>query len=85
MTLRSNKPGTAAQAFIRIRRMARPMVALALLPGPNRFPLEFIPIWLIMGPFTITSMAAPPRLDDGPTRLNFGSSIALLAASTTGK
>ena len=31
-----------------------------------------------------TSTAAPPILDDGPTRLNAGSSIASVAARTTG-
>ena len=30
-------------------------------------------------------MAAPPRLDDGPMRLNAGSSIASAVANTTGK
>ena len=43
ITLRSNSPGIAAHAFISIRRIALPIVALALFPGPNKFPREFIP------------------------------------------
>ena len=82
--LRSNKPGMAAQAFMRIRRTARPIVAFERLPGPNRLLRELTPSSRATGPFTITMMPEPPRLDDGPTRLNFGSSIASAAAKTTG-
>ena len=75
----------AAQAFIRMRRMARPMVPLARLPGPNRLLRLFSPICSRMGPLTMQSTAAPPMLDEGPTRLNTGSSMASVAASTMGK
>ena len=85
ITVRSNSPGMDAHAFIRMRRIARPMVALARLPGPNRFAPEFMPISSATGPLTITSTAAPPWLDEGAMRLNSGSSIASVAASTTGK
>ena len=85
MTLRSKRPGMAAQAFIRIRRMARPIVPLARLPGPKRLLRLLRPICPATGPLTMTSTAAPPILDDGPTRLNTGSSIASAAARMTGK
>ena len=84
MTLRSKTPGIAAQAFIRIKRTARPMVALARLPGPNRLFLELMFSSFAAGPFTMDNIAEPPMLEDGPTRLNMGSNIASVAASTTG-
>ena len=41
--VRSKRPGTAAQVFIRMSRTARPMVELARLPGPNRLLRLFMP------------------------------------------
>ena len=84
MTLRSKTPGMAAHAFISINRMARPMVALARFPGPNRLFRELMFSSLVIGPFTMDKMAAPPMLDDGPTRLNTGSNMASVAVKTTG-
>ena len=46
--------------FIRISRTARPMVAFARLPGPNRFTSEFIPSSSAIGPLTTSSGAEPP-------------------------
>ena len=74
----------AAQAFIRMSRTARPMVELARLPGPKRLLRALMPSSCTTGPLTITSTAAPPMLDDGPTRLKGGASMASVAASTTG-
>ena len=84
MTLRSKSPGTAAQAFIKINLIDRPIVAFARFPGPNRLFRPLIPNSAATGPLTITRIPAPPRLEDGPTRLNTGSSIASAAASATG-
>ena len=84
MTLRSKTPGMAAQAFIRINRRVRPMVALARLPGPNKLLRELIFNSLTTGPLTMDRMAEPPMLEEGPTKLNTGSSIASVAAKTTG-
>ena len=60
------------------------MVALARFPGPKRLLRELTPIFCATGPFTITSTADPPMLEEGPTRLKGGASIASVAASTTG-
>ena len=35
-----------------------------------------------MGPLTITRIADPPRLEEGPTKLNSGASMASVAART---
>ena len=85
MTDLSNNPGIAAQAFMRINRMLLPIVALARLPGPKRLFLEFNPIFCTIGPLKIKSIPAPPKLEDGPIRLNLGSNIASVAAITAGK
>src|SRR6516225_12070456 len=66
-------------------RTARPIVALARLPGPNRFTSAFIPISSATGPLTIRSGAEPPVLAVDPWKLNSGLSMASNAASRTGK
>jgi len=38
-----------------------------------------------MGPFTMTAGVAPPVVDDTPATLNSSWSMALTAATTTGK
>src|SRR5215467_3685821 len=81
---RSNSPGIAPQVFISTSRLARPMVALARLPGPNRLLRQLIWSCSTTGPLTISMIAEPPRLADGPTRLNCGCTIASTAATTTG-
>ena len=40
----SISPGRAPPTFCNVRRTARPMVALARLPGPNAFAAAFMPI-----------------------------------------
>ncbi len=85
MTDLSNNPGIAAQAFISINLMLLPIVAFTLLPGPKRLFRELIPSLDTTGPLNISSIPAPPRLEEGPIRLNFGSRIASVAASTAGK
>ena len=81
----SSSPGTAPVAFICIRRMALPMVALARLPGPKTLTPEFMPISRATGPLTTTRMAAPIVLTEMACRLNWGSVMALTTATTTGK
>ena len=60
MLVLSNRPGMEPQEFININRMALPIVALGLIPGPNRLAFELIPSFLEIGPFTTTKTAAPP-------------------------
>ena len=64
--------------------MARPMVALARLPGPNRLLRELMFSSRTTGPWTMVRMPEPPMLEDGPTRLKTGSSMASVAVITTG-
>ena len=64
--------------------MARPIVALARLPGPNALAPPFMPIALAIGPFTTTSGAATCVVACTPFRLNAGSVSASIAARTTG-
>ena len=55
-------PGSISNTFITISRMARPMVALARLPGPKTLPAAFMPMSSTTGPETINSGAEPPVL-----------------------
>ena len=64
--------------------MARPMVALARFPGPKRLFRELMPNLWVTGPLTMAKPADPPILEDGPTKLKTGSSMASTAASKTG-
>jgi len=45
---------------------ARPMVAFARQPGPNRLWPQFMSSSRAIGPFTIISTAEPPVLVAGP-------------------
>ena len=47
--------GTPPPIVVMISRIARPMVALARKPGPNRFPRALSPISRAMGPLTIST------------------------------
>ncbi len=52
---RSISPGRAPPMLRTIRLRARPMLALARLPGPKALNPLFIPIRLVTGPFTTTT------------------------------
>ncbi len=66
----SEMPGSIWKTLRRIRRVARPMVELARLPGPNRLTSAFMPISSTMGPLTTSSGAEPPVLAVEPWKLN---------------
>ena len=46
--------------------MARPMVALARLPGPKTLPAAFMPMSCTTGPLTISIWQEPPVLAAEP-------------------
>ena len=81
----SEMPGTIRKTFIRMRRTARPMVALARLPGPNRFTSAFMAMSSVTGPLTTSSGAEPPVEAVEPWKLKPGSFMASKAATSTGK
>ena len=81
----SSTPGTAPVTLMMTSRIARPIVAFALCPGPNTLTDEFIARSFAIGPFTTASTAAPIVLTVIACRLNCGSTSASTAASTTGK
>ena len=58
----SAMPGTMRNTFRTIRRTARPIVAFARFPGPNRLTPAFMPISSTIGPLTMSSGADPPVL-----------------------
>ena len=58
----SEMPGIIWKTFITIRRIARPIVAFARLPGPKTFPALFMPRSVTAGPLTTRSCAEPPVL-----------------------
>ena len=62
MALRAETPGIISKTFITMSRMARPMVALARLPGPKTLPAAFIPMSFTTGPETMSNGAEPPVL-----------------------
>ncbi len=66
---RSEMPGIIWKMFMITRRIARPMVALARLPGPNTLTLAFIPISSRISPEMITTGAEPPVLAVEPWKL----------------
>jgi hypothetical protein len=78
----SISPGFAPPTFWSTRRTARPMVALARLPGPKAFACGFIPMRIAPGPFTITRVAAEPVVVEMPTRLKSPSARPSTAAAT---
>ena len=65
----SSTPVTAPVTLEMISRIARPIVALARLPGPKRLTPEFIPNSRVIGPFTTVSVAAPIVLTEMACRL----------------
>jgi hypothetical protein len=81
----SNRPGMDAHAFMRINRIALPMVALARFPGPNKLSRQLMPSSSTMGPLTMSKIDAPPLLEEGAMRVNAFSSMASVAAITTGR
>src|SRR5690606_14290131 len=81
----SISPARAPPAFWSVRRAARPIVALARLPGPKALEPLFIPIAEAMGPLTMTHTVAEPVVVAMPSRLNSGAVIASTAAPTTGR
>ena len=70
---RSVSPGSAPPTFIIISRRARPMVALARLPGPKQPAPLFMPICSASSPWTITSSAHGCVVVCMPKRLNIPS------------
>ena len=54
--------------FRMTRRTARPMVALARQPGPNRLSSQLISSRRAMGPLTMTRGPAPPVDVAGPAK-----------------
>jgi hypothetical protein len=63
---------------------ARPMPALARLPGPRQLVPALTPSWRAIGPWTQSATQALPVVVAMPSRLKSGSSVASAAASTTG-
>ena len=78
-------PGVISKTFSTMSRSARPMVALARLPGPKTLPAAFMPMSCTTGPETIKSGAEPPVLAVDAWKLKSGSSAASRAATSTGK
>src|SRR5262245_10705608 len=68
-----------------VRRRARPMVALAVQPGPRAPQPALTPSCRAAGPLTMRSGATLSSVVCTPRRLNAGSRMACTAASTTGK
>ena len=81
----SDTPGIISKTFMMMRRIVRPIVALARLPGPNTLPAAFMPRSVTAGPATISRGAEPPVLAVEPWKLYPGSLAASRAATTTGK
>ena len=81
----SRTPGRQSRQFRSTSRSDRPMVALALYPGPKRFVFALRPRRSRIGPLTMTIKAAPPVLVAGPWSMKEESPIACRAAPTTGK
>ena len=75
----------APRTFIATNRIARPIVALALYPGPRAFRLAFNPKASRFGPLMARHKAAPPVLVTAVLHPNAGSHIAAIPARTTGK
>ena len=63
---------------------ARPMQALARVPGPMALVSALMPSLRAIGPWTQSATAALPVVVAMPRRLKSGSRIAWAAASTTG-
>src|SRR5262249_61652215 len=67
------------------RRIARPIVALARKPGPNRLPRALMSSSRAIGPFTIRTGLAGFVVPWTPYRLNGLARMAFTAVTTTGK
>src|SRR5437868_11568814 len=77
-------PGTAPATCSRIKRSARPVVALARLPGPNAPSPLLYPARSAISPCTIINGATGCVVALTPRRLSFFSPRARVAATSTG-
>ena len=71
--------------MMKTRRMARPMVTLARLPGPNRPWPQLIPISLRMGPFNSKTGTGELVDAEKPWTTLVSSSSAFRVVTSTGK
>ena len=81
---RSIWPGMVPRTFIKISRMARPMLAFARLPLARTLWRASIPSCVRIGPLTTMNGALPPVLADAPCRLYAGAHKARTIATNTG-
>src|SRR5437870_2470952 len=77
--------GTPPPIVVMISRVARPIVALARKPGPNKFPRALTPISRPTGPLTMSTGLAGFVVPWMPYRLNCLLRIAFTAVTITGK
>jgi len=77
--------GTPPPIVVMTSRIARPIVAFARKPGPNRFPRALMSSSRAIGPFTIRTGLAGFVVPCTPYRLNGLARIAVTAVTTTGK
>ena len=84
MVAMSPTSGRAPPIFVSTSRRARPMQALARLPGPRQLVPAFMPSASAMGPRTSTAAVGVPVVVWMPSRLNFSSNVASAASRTTG-
>src|SRR5439155_1720646 len=77
-------PGRAPPRLAQISRRARPMVALARVPGPRAPAAQLSSIVTRAGPLTMKMGATASVVPEIPTRSNASSHIARTAATTTG-
>src|SRR5437773_10509512 len=77
-------PGRAPPRLAQISRRARPMVALARVPGPRAPAAQLSWIAARAGPLTMKIGATASVVPEMPTRSNASSHIARTAATTTG-
>src|SRR5689334_24640318 len=82
---RSVSPGYPPPTVIRIRRIVRPMVALARNPGPNTPESQLTLSSCRTGPFSNSAGPTYPVVAWTPYRLKRGSQIASTAAMITGR
>src|SRR2546427_540308 len=77
-------PGRAPPRLAQISGRARPMVALARVPGPRAPAAQLSSIVTRAGPLTMKMGATASVVPEIPTRSNASSHIARTAATTTG-
>src|SRR5579872_2120886 len=82
--LLSRSPGVPPPTVNKIKRRARPIVALARFPEPKTLQPAFIPIALRIGPLTTRRGAAMCVVACTPFRLKWESQRPRIAARTTG-